>query len=144
MLDIRSNSYFMDRDGELFKFVLQFLRESDLYLPDGFNQWEALKREAEYWELNDMARIINRIERERQETKEKESVVIIDQRNADDQDALIITGQSNALRAIWDQFSNELHEHLTGDFCSIDLLNALPAKITYNKVVKLCLLSSCL
>ena len=66
MLDIKTNSYFIDRDGEIFKFILQFLRDSDLFLPTNFNQWEALKREAEYWELNDMIRIVRRLKKESQ------------------------------------------------------------------------------
>ena len=66
VLDIKTNSYFIDRDGEIFKFILQFLRDSDLCLPSDFTQWEALKREAEYWELNDLIRIIRRLKSESQ------------------------------------------------------------------------------
>jgi len=70
VLDIKSNSYFIDRDGELFRYVLQFLRESgSLYLPEGFQDWEALKKEADYWELNEMRRIIKKIQNDRKEDR---------------------------------------------------------------------------
>ena len=36
VLDMKTNSYFIDRDGELFRFVLQFLRDGTLAVPDDF------------------------------------------------------------------------------------------------------------
>ena len=36
VLDMKTNSYFIDRDGELFRFVLQFLRDGTLAVPDNF------------------------------------------------------------------------------------------------------------
>ena len=50
-LDKKTNCYFIDRDGELFRYVLQFLRDGNLSISDDFNEWEQLEKEALYWDL---------------------------------------------------------------------------------------------
>ena len=47
-LDKKTNCYFIDRDGELFRYVLQYLRDGSLSTPDDFNEWEQLEKEAIY------------------------------------------------------------------------------------------------
>ncbi|XP_044756569.1 BTB/POZ domain-containing protein KCTD12 [Coccinella septempunctata] len=39
--------YFLDRDGVLFRYVLDYLRDGDVVLPDCFRERERLKKEAE-------------------------------------------------------------------------------------------------
>ena len=46
--------YFIDRDGVLFRYVLDFLRNLHLTLPDGFNELDRLLAEAEYFKINAM------------------------------------------------------------------------------------------
>lgn len=46
--------YFIDRDGVLFRYVLDFLRNLRLTLPDGFNEIERLLAEAEYFKISSM------------------------------------------------------------------------------------------
>lgn len=43
--------YFLDRDGVLFRYVLDFLRDRALVLPEGFRERERLQREAHYFRL---------------------------------------------------------------------------------------------
>lgn len=43
--------YFLDRDGVLFRYVLDFLRDGTLILPECFRERERLKREAEKYHL---------------------------------------------------------------------------------------------
>ncbi|XP_014281993.1 BTB/POZ domain-containing protein KCTD16 [Halyomorpha halys] len=46
---------FIDRDGVLFRYVLDFLRNGSLVLPDNFRERERLRREALYYGLENMA-----------------------------------------------------------------------------------------
>ncbi|XP_056413256.1 BTB/POZ domain-containing protein KCTD8 [Hyla sarda] len=50
--------FFIDRDGFLFRYVLDFLRDKQLSLPDHFPEKERLLREAEYFQLNDLVKLL--------------------------------------------------------------------------------------
>ncbi|XP_035264437.1 BTB/POZ domain-containing protein KCTD16-like [Anguilla anguilla] len=50
--------YFIDRDGFLFRYVLDYLRDKQVVLPDHFPERERLKREAEYFQLPEFVRIL--------------------------------------------------------------------------------------
>ena len=43
--------YFLDRDGVLFRYVLDFLRNKKLVLPENFHEKERLRSEADYFRL---------------------------------------------------------------------------------------------
>ncbi len=43
--------YFIDRDGPMFRIVLNFLRCNKLILPPGFNQYEQLEAEADFYQI---------------------------------------------------------------------------------------------
>ncbi|XP_076467940.1 BTB/POZ domain-containing protein KCTD12-like [Babylonia areolata] len=45
---------FIDRDGVLFRYVLDYLRNQKLVLPENFHERERLKQEAEYFQLPDL------------------------------------------------------------------------------------------
>ena len=49
---------FIDRDGEIFAHVLNFLRTKSLTLRDNFSDMESLMQEAEYYQINDLKRLI--------------------------------------------------------------------------------------
>lgn len=55
-----AGNYFIDRDGKLFRHVLNFLRSGQLHLPKGFNELDLLKQEAEFYQLKDMVAHINK------------------------------------------------------------------------------------
>lgn len=46
--------YFIDRDGVLFRYILDFLRDNYLNLPEGFREKSRLKNEAEYFKLEEL------------------------------------------------------------------------------------------
>ncbi|GFV41183.1 hypothetical protein TNCV_1102461 [Trichonephila clavipes] len=51
--------YFVDRDGVLFRYVLDFLRNQKLVLPENFHEKERLKNEAEFFNMADLIACIN-------------------------------------------------------------------------------------
>ncbi|XP_070959275.1 BTB/POZ domain-containing protein KCTD16-like [Oncorhynchus clarkii lewisi] len=55
--DLRGR-YFIDRDGFLFRYVLDYLRDKQVVLPDHFPEKGRLKREAEYFELPKLVKML--------------------------------------------------------------------------------------
>lgn len=49
---------FIDRDGVLFRYVLDYLRNQKLVLPESFQETERLKHEADYYRLPGMVRCL--------------------------------------------------------------------------------------
>lgn len=52
--------YFIDRDGVLFRYILDFVRNGKLVLPENFHEKERLKQEAEHFKLSNMVKSIDR------------------------------------------------------------------------------------
>uniref|UniRef100_A0A8D0B748 Potassium channel tetramerization domain containing 8 n=1 Tax=Salvator merianae TaxID=96440 RepID=A0A8D0B748_SALMN len=51
--------FFIDRDGFLFRYVLDYLRDKQLALPEHFPEKERLLREAEYFQLADLVKLLS-------------------------------------------------------------------------------------
>ncbi len=50
----RAGRHFIDRDGVLFRYTLDFLRNQKLTLPENFHERERLAEEAAYFEIGSM------------------------------------------------------------------------------------------
>ncbi|XP_060102301.1 BTB/POZ domain-containing protein KCTD8 [Heteronotia binoei] len=50
--------FFIDRDGFLFRYVLDYLRDKQLALPEHFPEKERLLREAEFFQLADLVKLL--------------------------------------------------------------------------------------
>ncbi|XP_028847318.1 BTB/POZ domain-containing protein KCTD12.1 [Denticeps clupeoides] len=48
--------YFLDRDGFLFRYILDYLRDLNLVLPEYFPEKNRLQREADFFQLRDLSR----------------------------------------------------------------------------------------
>ncbi|CAL4063797.1 unnamed protein product [Meganyctiphanes norvegica] len=62
--------FFIDRDGVLFRYVLDYLRNQKLVLPENFSENDRLKNEAEYYDLPDMVESLNSFALARKEKDE--------------------------------------------------------------------------
>ncbi|XP_072030476.1 BTB/POZ domain-containing protein KCTD6-like [Amphiura filiformis] len=45
---------FIDRDGDVFRHILNFLRTSELVLPDDFKELDLLEREAKFYQIKEL------------------------------------------------------------------------------------------
>ncbi|XP_060809895.1 BTB/POZ domain-containing protein Tiwaz [Amyelois transitella] len=54
VLDTLKQHYFIDRDGEMFRHILNFLRNKKLLLPQDFKQVELLLTESQYFDIEPM------------------------------------------------------------------------------------------
>lgn len=58
VLDSLKQHYFIDRDGKMFRHILNFLRTSSLSIPDNFDHIDLLYEEAKYYDLQAMMRLL--------------------------------------------------------------------------------------
>ncbi|OWF54174.1 BTB/POZ domain-containing protein KCTD6-like [Mizuhopecten yessoensis] len=57
---------FIDRDGEMFKYILNFLRSSKLSLPDDFKDFDLLAVEADFYQIQPLIDALSMLRDERQ------------------------------------------------------------------------------
>ncbi|XP_045149616.1 BTB/POZ domain-containing protein KCTD15 isoform X2 [Echinops telfairi] len=69
VLDSLKQHYFIDRDGEIFRYILSFLRTSKLLLPDDFKDFSLLYEEARYYQLQPMVRELERWQQEQEQQR---------------------------------------------------------------------------
>ncbi|GAB0095906.1 BTB/POZ domain-containing protein KCTD12 [Sergentomyia squamirostris] len=53
--------YFLDRDGVLFRYILDYLRDGTLSLPEGFREQERLRKEAEQLRLTGLLKCLSNL-----------------------------------------------------------------------------------
>ncbi|XP_064189873.1 uncharacterized protein kctd1 isoform X2 [Anguilla rostrata] len=66
VLDSLKQHYFIDRDGHMFRYILNFLRTSKLLIPDDFKDYSLLYEEARYFQLQPMQAELERWRQERE------------------------------------------------------------------------------
>lgn len=57
---------FIDRDGVLFRYLLDYLRSASLTLPEGFRETDRLKKEAEHFKLKGLLTNLTQLAESRQ------------------------------------------------------------------------------
>lgn len=63
ILDSLKQHYFIDRDGKMFRHILNFLRGGVLAVPENFDEIDLLLEEARYFELGPLVRAIENLRR---------------------------------------------------------------------------------
>lgn len=62
-------SFFIDRDGPMFRYVLNFLRSSKLNLPNNFQEFDQLMEEADFYQIPQLVDALNEIKSSRSVTR---------------------------------------------------------------------------
>ena len=65
ILDSLKQHYFIDRDGKMFRHVLNFVRTSQVVLPDSFSEWELLLEETRFYDIVPMVKAVEQMMKER-------------------------------------------------------------------------------
>ncbi|KAL8608351.1 hypothetical protein ACOMHN_002584 [Nucella lapillus] len=66
VLDTLKQHYFIDRDGQLFRFILNYLRTQRLIVPEKFDEYEQLYEEARYYELAGLLRELESVKKSKE------------------------------------------------------------------------------
>ncbi|XP_033755137.1 BTB/POZ domain-containing protein kctd15-like [Pecten maximus] len=74
ILDSLKQHYFIDRDGKMFRHILNYLRSSRLMLPEGFREYDQLIEEARYYDLHGIVREVEILRRCKNIKTEKSEV----------------------------------------------------------------------
>uniref|UniRef100_A0A140TAI7 Potassium channel tetramerization domain containing 1 n=1 Tax=Rattus norvegicus TaxID=10116 RepID=A0A140TAI7_RAT len=69
VLDSLKQHYFIDRDGQMFRYILNFLRTSKLLIPDDFKDYTLLYEEAKYFQLQPMLLEMERWKQDRETSR---------------------------------------------------------------------------
>ncbi|XP_076068272.1 BTB/POZ domain-containing protein twz [Oratosquilla oratoria] len=73
VLDSLKQHYFIDRDGKMFRHVLNYMRHGRLLLPDDFTDFDLLLEEARFFEINGLIRQLEELRRTRQESQKAQN-----------------------------------------------------------------------
>ncbi|KAF7264806.1 hypothetical protein GWI33_022336 [Rhynchophorus ferrugineus] len=65
VLDSLKQHYFIDRDGGMFRHILNFMRNSKLLIPENFQDLDLLLEEARYFDIPPMVRQLEQMKRDR-------------------------------------------------------------------------------
>uniref|UniRef100_A0A8C6VYM0 Potassium channel tetramerization domain containing 15 n=1 Tax=Nothobranchius furzeri TaxID=105023 RepID=A0A8C6VYM0_NOTFU len=121
VLDSLKQHYFIDRDGEIFRYILSFLRTSKLLLPEDFRDFHLLYEEARYYQLTPM---IKELERWKQEREQR--------RMAQPCDCLVVrifpeTGDvmCNSVNAGWNQDPTHVIRFPLNGYCRLNSVQVL-------------------
>ena len=90
-------NYFIDRDGTIFRYVLNFLRTSRLNLPDGFQDFGQLAEEAEFYGV---PTLLQAVEERRRESTPKTKPSILRMIRNDDHEVVWLTGGAETLKEV--------------------------------------------
>ncbi|XP_060595718.1 BTB/POZ domain-containing protein kctd15-like [Ruditapes philippinarum] len=71
VLDTLKQHYFIDRDGKMFRYILNYMRTAKLLLPENFSEMNQLYEEAKYFDIPGMVREIEIMRRGKNVKKEK-------------------------------------------------------------------------
>ncbi|XP_037090427.1 BTB/POZ domain-containing protein kctd15-like [Pollicipes pollicipes] len=65
VLDTLKQHYFIDRDGKMFRHILNFMRSGKVCVPDDFSEIDCLMEEARYFEVQGMVKQLEQLRRQR-------------------------------------------------------------------------------
>ncbi|XP_072050110.1 BTB/POZ domain-containing protein KCTD21-like [Amphiura filiformis] len=63
-------NYWIDGNGDIFRYVLEFLRRGCLMVPDHFQDFEILEKEADFYQLPELIQAVNAIKCKNADTEE--------------------------------------------------------------------------
>lgn len=73
VLDSLKQHYFIDRDGKMFRHILNYMRHGRMLLPDDFTDLDLLLEEARYFEIEGLVKQVEEMKRARMDNRRNSS-----------------------------------------------------------------------
>ncbi|XP_068239452.1 BTB/POZ domain-containing protein kctd15 isoform X2 [Palaemon carinicauda] len=73
VLDSLKQHYFIDRDGKMFRHILNYMRHGKTLLPEDFTDHDLLLEEARFFEINGLVKQVEEMKKSRQEARKASS-----------------------------------------------------------------------
>ena len=97
-------NYFVDRDGSLFRHVLNFLRTWELCLPQPFDEFEQLSAEADFYQIGDLIKALQtRCENPRRNPPPSNGLGVITLTEEMWINGLVVEGQGNLISEVFEE-----------------------------------------
>ncbi|XP_014366185.2 BTB/POZ domain-containing protein KCTD1 [Papilio machaon] len=93
VLDTLKQHYFIDRDGGMFRHILNFLRNQKLLLPEDFQYTDLLLQEAQFFELDYMIMALTHYKRQKEEAQQHVDV--------GNNEAIDMTSHDDYMQRLW-------------------------------------------
>ncbi|XP_013179147.1 PREDICTED: BTB/POZ domain-containing protein KCTD1 [Papilio xuthus] len=99
VLDTLKQHYFIDRDGGMFRHILNFLRNQKLLLPEDFQYTDLLMQEAQFFELNYMIMALTHYKQQKEEAQQHVDV--------GNNEAIDMTSHDYMQHSIWNRCQHD-------------------------------------
>ena len=109
-----NGNYFIDRDGALFRYILGFLRNGELHVPENFHEFGLLLKEAEFFQIPALTDAVKQQMQSRdghKSTDEREKTEVITMFGYGDINVSSFTSVSGRLRTLREMFHVGDGEH---------------------------------
>nr|XP_039265070.1 BTB/POZ domain-containing protein kctd15-like [Styela clava] len=125
VLDALKQHYFLDRDGNMFRYILNFLRTSTLDLPQDFQELDLLMQEAQFFELDLMLKLLTKFKQKREAKKRQEFLIC---RTIQESEQITLSGSAVLVNEILhtpdrkSEHSKEIYSKISCDLESVEIL----------------------
>ena len=102
--DTRGN-YFIDRDGAMFRHILNFLRTSELCLPQSFDEFDQLSAEADFYQVQDLIEALQIFREDRRrnlQLSEGQGTIIVSVDRYRNQ--LLLSGREDLVKEVFKEY----------------------------------------
>lgn len=140
VLDSLKQHYFIDRDGDVFRFILNFLRTCRLMLPEDFQDFPQLYEEARFYQLTPMLRELERWRAERDARRAPPCECLVVRVTPDLGERIALSGEKvvieeafpetgdvmcNSLNAGWNQDPTHVIRFPLNGYCGLNSVQVL-------------------
>ena len=129
-------NYFIDRDGALFRYVLNFLRSCELCLPQSFDEFEQLSVEADFYQVGDLIKALQVLREDRRKNKPSSEhhvhTIVVSER----QSQFLISGRVVLVQEIFKEYMISTESSDSESYLNSDLECNFPSNSSHWRYIR--------